>query len=94
MSFYIVNVKTGRAWGKAYWSKQSYPSERGAKIACTKMNKADGNTTEWKVMSATEYNSKPVKMVERVNLMTGQKYMEAEDTPYFCSPSSETYWST
>jgi hypothetical protein len=32
-------------------------------------------------------------MVERVNLMTGKKFMERKDTPYFCSPSSETYWS-
>ena len=32
-------------------------------------------------------------MVERVNLMTGKKYMEKSDTPLFLSPSSETYWS-
>lgn len=32
-------------------------------------------------------------MVERVNLMSGQKYMEDENTPLACSPSSETYWS-
>jgi hypothetical protein len=32
-------------------------------------------------------------MVERVNLMSGKKFMERKDTPYFCSPSSETYWS-
>jgi hypothetical protein len=32
-------------------------------------------------------------MVERVNLMTGKKYMEKADTPLFLSPSSETYWS-
>jgi hypothetical protein len=32
-------------------------------------------------------------MVERVNLMSGKTYMEAEDTPPCCSPASETYWS-
>ncbi len=31
--------------------------------------------------------------VERTNLMTGEKFKEAVDTPYYCSPSSETYWS-
>ena len=31
--------------------------------------------------------------VERTNLMTGEKFMESVDTPYYCSPSSETYWS-
>jgi len=32
-------------------------------------------------------------MVERTNLMTGKKYMESQDTPIFCSPASESYWS-
>lgn len=27
------------------------------------------------------------------NLATGQEYAERYDTPYFCSPSSETFWS-
>lgn len=33
------------------------------------------------------------KMVEKTNAMTGEKFMEDEDTPYYLSPSSETYWS-
>ena len=32
-------------------------------------------------------------MVERTNMMTGKKFLEAENTPYHCSPSSESYWS-
>ena len=31
--------------------------------------------------------------VERINLMSGLPYQERYDTPYCCSPSSETYWS-
>ena len=27
------------------------------------------------------------------NLMTGKEYQERYDTPYFCSPSRESYWS-
>ena len=93
MSYYIVNTETGKAWGKAYWLKQEYTTERGAKIACTKMNKAANGASQWKVMDRKEYDARPVKMVERVNLMSGQKFMEAEDTPNFCSPASEAYWS-
>ena len=96
MSFYIVNTETGKAWGKAYWLKQEYLTERGAKIACTKMNNAaiaDGGAAKWKVMDRKEYDSRPAKMVEKVNLMSGQKYTEAEDTPNFMSPASEAYWS-
>lgn len=32
--------------------------------------------------------------VEKTHLLTGEKFMERYDTPYYCSPSSETYWST
>ena len=35
----------------------------------------------------------PPKMVERINLMSGKPYMEAEDTPGHMSPSQERYWS-
>jgi hypothetical protein len=31
--------------------------------------------------------------VERVNLMTGKKYLERFDAPLACSPSMESYWS-
>ncbi len=31
--------------------------------------------------------------VERTNLMGGRAYTERFDTPRYCSPSSEAYWS-
>lgn len=31
--------------------------------------------------------------VTKKNLMTGIEYQERYDTPYFCSPSSESYWA-
>jgi hypothetical protein len=31
--------------------------------------------------------------VSRKNMMSGKEYKERYDTPYFCSPSSETFWS-
>ena len=31
--------------------------------------------------------------VTRKNMMSGKEFKERYDTPYFCSPSSETYWS-
>ena len=32
-------------------------------------------------------------MVKRTNLMGGAEYEERFDTPRYCSPSSEAYWS-
>ncbi len=34
-----------------------------------------------------------VTYVKRKNLMSGNEFVERYDTPYYCSPSSETYWS-
>ena len=31
--------------------------------------------------------------VTRKNLMGGREFTERYDTPHFCSPSSESYWS-
>lgn len=31
--------------------------------------------------------------VTRKNLLSGQEFQERYDTPYYCSPRSETYWS-
>ena len=32
-------------------------------------------------------------MVTSRNMMNGEEFQERYDTPYYCSPSSETYWS-
>jgi hypothetical protein len=32
--------------------------------------------------------------ITRKNLLSGEKFAERYDTPYYCSPSSETYWSS
>ena len=31
--------------------------------------------------------------VTKKNLMGGKEFQERYDTPYYCSPSSESYWS-
>jgi len=31
--------------------------------------------------------------VTKTNMMSGQEFQERYDRPYYCSPSSETYWS-
>ena len=64
----------------------------------------EGKTEKWMKEEIAELQSKlyPVDKfrlelyetyVERVNIITGVKFKEHFDTPYYCSPSSETYWS-
>ena len=90
--YLVVNSKTNKAWGKSFYQKASYELESSAKAMCTRLNKKGDPV--FVVMSSEQFRAIPVKMVERVNLMSGEKFMEAEDTPNFCSPSSETYWSS
>jgi hypothetical protein len=94
MSFVIVDMATGKKYRKpGHFCDASYDTERGAKNACTRLNKKY-SPKNFQPMTHEEYRlNYPVKMVKRVNLMTGKEYMEAEDTPNFCSPASETYWS-
>jgi hypothetical protein len=102
--YVIINVGTERAHKKAH-SMAVYKTEGAAKGVCTRLNReytgcsmqiddAGHDVVQWKVMPLADYIARPVKMVERTNLMSGLKYMEAEDTPNFCSPSSEAYWSS
>lgn len=95
--FVIMNVGTERLYeNNTHYGAAKYETERGAKGSCTRLNKASGNTNQWIVMSFDQYKfyyQKPVKMVERTNIMTGKKYMEAENTPVYMSPACESYWS-
>ena len=90
----IVNMATGKTYRKpGHFCDASYETELGAKGACTRLNKKHA-PTNFQPMTPEEFRlNYPVKMVERTNLMSGLKYMEAEDTPNCCSPASETYWS-
>jgi hypothetical protein len=39
------------------------------------------------------YEKNVVHLVTRKNIMTGQLFTEASNTPHFMSPAFETYWS-
>lgn len=65
----------------------------GARISAAFANKRCRDGESYSVASLKDFNENVVKMVEKTNLMTGEKFMERSDTPYYCSPSSETYWS-
>jgi hypothetical protein len=45
------------------------------------------------VLNEAEYEHYWGQMVERTNLLSGKTFMERRDTPSYCSPSSEAYWS-
>lgn len=89
--YYLIEKATGRKW--SYYSKC-----RGIRIdwfngkaAVTRaINKHKLELGTYEIVPVADY--KP-RMVERVNLMSGEKYMEDINTPACCSPASELYWS-
>jgi hypothetical protein len=93
--FAIVNVGTEQLYRKpGHYCSADYETERGAKGACTRLNKEYGNTAQWKVILLADYRTLyPVKYETVFNLMSGKPVVQAVGTPLCCDVSSETYWS-
>jgi hypothetical protein len=76
-------------------SGKVFKSEGAAKAAITRGLKkgALSPEKEYCVARADVFTNDIEKMVERTNLMSKKKYWESINTPNYCSPASETYWS-
>jgi hypothetical protein len=97
-TFVLFDTSTQKLHRKrGHYSDVSYDSYNVAKAQATRLNNKVGTKLPQPVfvaMSFDEYRREhPVKMVTRRNLMSGLEFQEAEDTPGFCSPASEAYWS-
>lgn len=82
------------------WVAEKSTTKGGATRKCNTLNKKAvaakrferyGDT--YKVLTAAEYEAYWGEMVERTNLLSGKTFFERRDTPSYCSPSSESYWS-
>ena len=84
MSYVIYNAKT-------YRIIDTVATERTANGRAKKLAAKNPDTNYAVMTSAAFAEIEP--MVERTNLMSGKKYMEKLNTPSYCSPASESYWS-
>ena len=89
--FYVYNLKTSQVM-QTRKGKSTWKSLGAAKAFRTRMARMGYNTDEYGIVDTSLY-SLIEQQVEKVNLMTGETYMESVNTPSCCSPSSETYWS-
>jgi len=85
MTYIVYNIATTRI-------EDTYNNETAAKRIRTRLNNKAGEV-KFAVAHSDVYHSQIEKKVERTNLMTGKTFMESVNTPYYCSPSSESYWS-
>lgn len=99
MSYYIVHQNTGLVITDSGTRWKAYKTQAAAKACRTRVVEKYGYSWIDLVIVRAE-NLREFRearqiptQVERTNLMTGEKFMEDIDRPYFCSPSSEAFWS-
>jgi len=91
MSMFVVyNKKTTLVVGSD--RHNAWKSLGAAKAHLTRMGKMGYRVSDFAIASNEDF-SKVEKQVEKVNLMTGKKFMQSVNTPRACDPSSELYWS-
>ena len=86
--------------------RQHYKTMSAAKAALTRLTKAwranalsnydsldNDPTFRYGISEADYFHKNLEKQVKKKNLMSGKEFMEPANRPYYCSPSSETYWS-
>jgi hypothetical protein len=101
-STYIIGKPSKRDGIARPDHRQSYKTMAAAKAGITRIAKAEGllptdpNYAEYRyAIAETAYFHKHIeKQVKKTSYMDSTKtWMEPVNTPYYCSPSSETYWS-
>jgi hypothetical protein len=71
--------------GERLYSKTDYDTDNLSMLEHTVKH-------TWRASQGFRYEIH-VTMVEKTNMMGGGKFFERYDTPYYCSPASESYWS-
>jgi hypothetical protein len=85
MAYIIYNIATSRI-------EDTYNNATVAKRQTTRLNNKAGEV-KFAFTDGVTYYANIEQFVEKINLMTGLPFKESVNTSFFCSPSSETYWS-
>jgi hypothetical protein len=85
------------------YTVEIYKKDKRTKVGERLISKKDYDTDNRSMLEHTVKNTYRVSQgfryeihetyVTRTNLMGGKEYQERYDTPRYCSPSSEAYWS-
>jgi hypothetical protein len=91
MMFVVYHKETTQIVGSRVHN--TWKSLGAAKAHLSRMGKMGYNVNEYDIASHSFFSDNIEKTVTRRNLMTGKEFTESVNTPYYCSPSSESYWS-
>lgn len=84
-------IKTVATEGGAKRSVTALERKRAARQPAGQFPQKKASFYGW--MSAEDWVNRKVPMKKVRNLMSGEEFEIAADTPAHCDPSSETYWS-
>lgn len=94
MAYVVYRTSDSKICNEKAYGKEVWATEAAAKAAMTRiLRKERYPGAELRVQELQAYRMLIEETVERVNMMTGQTYRESVNTPSYCSPSSEAYWS-
>lgn len=95
MQYVVYETATTRYAGKkAKYDDPIFDSLAAAKSHMTRLvNSGKYTADQLSVVESGYFHDWVEKIVERTNALTGAVFFERINTPYYCSPSSETYWS-
>jgi hypothetical protein len=95
MTFVVFEIATTRYAGKkAKYDAPIFDSIAAAKSHMARMIKSGKYTADQLAVAEADYYHDHIEaIVQRTNLMSGKPFFERINTPNYCSPSSETYWS-
>lgn len=88
MGYVVYQWETGKVV-----SKRAFKSKEKAEVRAAELAAANEGTFKVCTESDAVARVHDVRMVERENLMSGKKFVERADTPTYCSPAFESYWS-
>lgn len=93
MAFVLYEKETTQIFPRTPYNNY-HDTEKGAKAAATRLIKnrpeLEGKLS---IAEAKDFHEHIEQQVYRTNLMSGKRYLEPYNTPSYCSPSSESYWS-
>ena len=89
--WYIYDVATSRILGRGYGD--NWKTEAAAKAAMTRMRKKGEDVSGLAIADSLTYHANIENQGTRRNMMTGKTFSESVNTPNYCSPASEAYWS-
>jgi len=97
MQYVIYNVETTTILHDIKTGKEQYATIGAAKAALTRASTFMDDPVNFKrryaIAERDHFHKNIEKQITRCNLISGKEYQEPINTPSYCSPAFESYWS-